>query len=436
MILTSVRAVEKQTGVPIAILQDLQGPKIRLGVLPEAGMALEAGKTYIFDTGVRQAEGDVIPVGYEDLHRHVKKGERFLLCDGKIEGVIVSVKGTKIEVKIRVSGSVSSHKGINVPDTDLPVRALTDKDKEDAKFGVAHGVEYIALSFAKNAQDILDLRAHIDACQKELKIRPANPIRIIVKVERQEAIKNIKEILAVVDGIMVARGDLGVEIKAAEVPVVQKRLIELALEAQKPVIVATQMLDSMQDNPRPTRAEVSDVANAVIDHTDAVMLSNETATGKYPVETVAMMTEIIRETEHSKYDDMSLRRPPAKKKQKGMDDIVEQLSGVLAEGVNATLILAASATVETGRTLSSYRPQLPLCVATSDVRVQRQLNLSWGVYPFLLPVSASIDGFVDRAFAYLKKNRLAKKKDEVVIVAGEPVGEAGNISVLEVREVS
>lgn len=433
MLIEHVREVEKKTGEPIAILQDLQGPKIRVGVLPKEGVEFVVGKTIVFDTGATEYKNGVIPVDYPELHTFVKKGERLLLNDGRTETRITEVAGTKITVEVTVPGLITSHKGINLPDSHLTVRALTDKDADDARFGVEHGVDFIALSFVTKSEDVLDLRFRIKKFEDELGLRPEHPIRIIAKIERQEAVNRIEEIIQVVDGIMIARGDLGVEMPAAEVPLIQKRLIDIALRHSKSVIVATQMLDSMQENPRPTRAEVSDVANAVIDHTDAVMLSNETATGKYPVETVKMMAEIVTETESSVYDDMPLRS--FKETGKAIDSIISELSRMLAERISAKLILSASLSGDTGRLLSRYRPELPIVVGTSDPRVQHQLALSWGVVPFILEECASIEELVERSVLYLKRKKMVKKEDEIIVVAGEPVGHEGHINLLEVREV-
>jgi pyruvate kinase len=417
----NIRTVERELGEPIAILQDLQGPKIRIGLLPESGVPLAEGAMTVLDTA---AGKDAIPVDYTELHQFLRPGERLLIGDGKIDTRVVGVDGTRITVEIVVGGIVTSHKGINVPDTHLAVRAMTDKDKEDLQFGLDHDVDMIALSFVRSPEDIAEARAMLGDA----------PLSIIAKIERQEAVECIDDILAVADGIMVARGDLGVEVPAEEVPLIQKKLIDRALDAAKPVIVATQMLDSMQENPRATRAEVSDVANAVIDHTDAVMLSNETATGKYPVEAVKTMAKIIVETEGSGYDNLVL--PPMQKDgKKQTDDVVSELSRVLAEQVDAKLIMAASMTGETGRLISRYRPELPIFVGTSSKRTERQLNLSWGVLPFALLPCASIEELIQRSFDHLKKQGRLMAGDTVVVVAGEPVGSVGHVNVLEVRIV-
>lgn len=433
MLIDNIRAVAEDAGEPITIIQDLQGPKIRVGVLPEEGIDLHEESVVTFDTSLNEYKGDSLPIDYDDLHTHVQVGERLLLDDGRIETHIRKVTGTEIEVDVTVGGHLISHKGINVPDSGLDVSALTQKDKEDAKFGVEHDVDMIALSFVTSAKDILDLRYLIKEYEKELGKKQEQPIRLIAKIERHQAVDNIKEILDAVDGIMVARGDLGIEIPAAEVPLTQKRLIDAALEAAKPVIVATQMLDSMQHNPRPTRAEVSDVANAVIDHTDAVMLSNETATGKYPIETVQTMSDIISQTEKSHYDNLAQRT--FDKQKEPLDDVMSGMSRLLAEEVHARVILAASISGETGRLISRYRPELPIVVGTSTPRVRHQLNLSWGVRPFHLLPCHSIEELVERSVTALKKDKMVKTGDKIVVLAGEPVGQAGHVNLLEVREV-
>ena len=433
-LIKNIRAVSKKTGEPIAIAQDLPGPKIRVGVLPDEGIKLPEGEIVTFDTGARKYAKNIIPVDYPRLHEFAKSGDRLLLNDGRVGALITRVAGTRLQVKVVNGGVITSHKGINVPDSHLAISALTEKDREDVRFGVQHGVDFIAMSFVTSAKDILDLRYLIKQYEKELGLKVEQPIRIIAKIERQEAVTNIKEILEVADGIMIARGDLGIEIPAAEVPLAQKNLIDKALAAAKPVIVATQMLDSMQENPRPTRAEVSDVANAVIDHTDAVMLSNETATGKYPVETVETMANIIIETEASVYDNLIIREHKGKKQK--IDNVISEMSRLLADDIRAKLILAASISGETAHLISRYRPEVPIVVATNTDRVERQLNLSWGVLSFVLVPCRTIEELIERSVLYLKKKKIVKSGDKIIVVAGEPVGHAGHVNLLEVREVA
>ncbi len=432
-LIEKIRAVSEKTGEPVAIMQDLQGPKIRVGLLPDKGVGLKESQMIRFDTSLMDYENEFIPIDYDDLHQYVKKGERLLLDDGKIEAKIVRISGTEISAEVVVGGILTSHKGINIPDSKLTVSALTEKDKQDLRFGVEHEVDLVALSFVMNAKDILDVRYLIKQYEQDLKIKTNQPIKIIAKIERFDAVKNIKEILEVADGIMVARGDLGIEIPAEDVPLVQKKLIDMSLLAAKPVIVATQMLDSMQNNPRPTRAEVSDVANAVIDHTDAVMLSNETAAGKYPAETVKKMSEIIEKAEASVYDDLVMREHFENRKK--VDDVISRLSRELAEDVGAKVILSASISGETGRLISRNRPELPIVVGTDSERVRHQINLSWGVIPFKLLPCKSIEELVERSVAQLKKMKVVVVGDKIIVVAGEPVGHAGNVNLLEVREV-
>lgn len=433
LLIKNVREAERITGEPVTIMQDLQGPKIRVGILPRAGLELKVGEKIILDTSIFDYKDNHVPVDFSDLYKYLKKGERILLDDGKMELRVLGVSGTKIETEVVVGGILISHKGINVPDSELEVKALTDKDRDDAKFGVEHSVDLMALSFVTDENDIFDLRFLIQEYEKELKHKAGQPIRLIAKIERKLAVKNIKEILEAADGIMVARGDLGIEAPAKEVPLIQKNLIDLSLNENKPVIVATQMLDSMQNNPRPTRAEVSDVANAVIDHADALMLSNETATGKFPVETVQTMSDIITETEKSVYDNLLVREYPKSKKK--IDEVISRMSRLLAEETGAKLILAASISGETARHISRYRPELPIVVATSTERVKRQLNLIWGVLPFVLEPCRSIEELISRSMVDLKKRKIIKPGDKIVIVAGEPVGQAGHVNLLEVREV-
>jgi pyruvate kinase len=309
---------------------------------------------------------------------------------------------------------------------------LSEKDKDDLEFGVAMGVEYVALSFVHTGGDIIQLRKLIEKIQKKQKIKKQTPIFIIAKIERHEAIEHLDDILSLSDGVMVARGDLGLEIPAEEVPLLQKTIVAKANTSAKPVIVATQMLDSMQKSARPTRAEVSDVANAVIDHADAVMLSNETAAGAHPALVVKTMADIIAATEKSAFDDLPL---PAVGVQESTEMAVTELSRIIAQEVQARLIMAASISGETGRLISRVRPMVPVLVATNNERVWRQLNLSWGVQSFILPTCKSIEELVSNSVEYIKQNKIAKKGDKMVIVAGEPVGEASKVNLVEVREV-
>jgi len=433
-LINNIRKAEEITGEPIAIMQDLQGPKIRVGSLPEAGVPIKVGNELVFDTSLTEYKQGSIPLDYPDLHKFIEPGQRILIDDGHIEIKVKNVAGTKITGEVVEGSIIFSHKGLNLPDSNLKnVAALSEKDKKDLRFGLEQGVDLVALSFVSSGKDIIDLRFLIKQFENELGVKNQQPVRLIAKIERRVAVDNLKEILDVADGIMVARGDLGLEISAAEVPLIQKKTIDMANIYAKPVIVATQMLDSMRDNRRPTRAEVSDVANAVIDHADALMLSNETAIGKYPVLAVKTMADTIISAEKSHYDDTAL--PAIHKSGATIDVAITELSRILAQEVKAKIILAASISGETGRMISHVRPPFPILVGTSSPRVQRQLNLSWGVVPFILETCNSIEELVERSIAYIKKNKIAKNGDNMVVVAGEPVGHAGNVNLVEVREI-
>lgn len=429
-----VREAERVSGEPVAIIQDLRGTKIRIGVLPVAGVMIKPSDMIIFNTAKVEYDGKEIPLDFPGLEKYLKAGERMLIDDGKMEVLISRIQDTRIFAEVVEGEKLTSNKGLNFPDSTLSdIQAMSEKDKEDLRLGVKLGVDFVAISFVNKAQDILDIRFLIKKYEEELQIKNELPILIIAKIERREAVDNLDSILEATDGIMVARGDLGLEVPAAEVPLVQKRIIDQCNAVAKPVIVATQMLDSMQKNRRPTRAEVSDVANAVIDHADALMLSNETASGLYPALVIETMSEIIKTTEKSVYDDTNL--PVVRKTSIRVDLAITELSRTLAEQVHAKMILAASISGETGRLISHVRPTLPVLVATNAVRVQHQLNLSWGVKPFILPPCHSIEELVERSVDYIKTNKLAKKEDLMIVVTGEPVGQAGHVNLVEVREI-
>ncbi len=432
LLIKNLREVSSKTGEPIALLQDLQGPKIRVGKMPDEGVEMVNETEVVFDTAQKEYTPGVFPLDYEELHQFVKPGERLLIADGKLETQVTRVEGTKIYANVIAGGVVSSHKGINVPDTTLTVRAMTEKDKQDAHFGVEQGVDFIALSFVRTKEDILELRELIANAEKELGVESPSPIKIIAKIERREAVDNIESLFEVVDGIMVARGDLGIEILGAQVPVIQKRLITLARAHAKPVIVATQMLDSMENSIRPTRAEVSDVANAVMDHTDAVMLSNESATGKHPVETVTIMSQIISEAEQSEYDNVS--RDESLSRSTDTETVLGEVARVLAERAGAKAIVAASWTGTIARMISSHRPELLLLVSTPHERVMRQLNLSWGIQPFVLPETKSVDTLVETSLENIMHSNWVQAGDEVICVSGTP-GVPGQINRLEVKVI-
>lgn len=436
MLISNIRAVAKATNHPLAIVQDLQGPRIRVGKLPEKGVELKDKTEVIFTVDKKYKDNykdKKVFVTYEHLHRDLEVGQTFVLVDGLIKVQVRLIRGKDIICKVLIGGLLKSNKGINLPETRLRISAITKKDEKDVEFGVKMDVDWVALSFVTSAKEIYDLRYLIKKYEKKLKKDPKNTIKIIAKIEKKDAIDNIDEIIEAVDGIMIARGDLGIEIPAEEVPLKQKLIINKCMLASKPVIVATQMLESMMVNPRPTRAEVNDVANSVMDHTDVVMLSGESAAGKYPIESVEMMAKVITKTEESVYDDLS---SPLKLRDKTISDIISYATTLFTVNADVNLLLVGSVSGLTARMVSRHRPELPIVAATMDARVQRQLNLSWGLIPFVLPRVESLEEFNDRSLGYLKKNKFAKRGDHILIIAGEPVGVSGNMNLLEIRTVS
>ncbi|MBP9869009.1 pyruvate kinase [Patescibacteria group bacterium] len=415
--------VGKRLGQPFAILQDLQGPKIRVGDLPKEGMKLLAGKSAIFATGADVAQGD-IPVTLDSLHRDVKKGEHLLLDDGLLEVIVERVDGRRIHTQVVQGGLLTSHKGLNLPGTNLHLPALSEKDRADAAFGVKLGVDYVALSFVRSPDDVKDLRALLDR-----KGRDGKNIRIIVKIEKQEAVDRFDEILPLVDGVMVARGDLGIETPAARVPVVQKQLIAACRAVGTPVIVATQMLDSMIRNPRPTRAEVSDVANAVADHADAVMLSGESASGAHPVEAVRVMAETIRAVESSRYDDLN---PVDMQNAKNVPDVIGGTVRLVVEALGRVPVVVATASGRSALDIATFRPEVPVYALTFDPRTARSLRLVWGVESFLLPKKSSPDAMVKAGIERLHKLRKLKRGTKLVVVTGAKDATPGTANRIEI----
>jgi pyruvate kinase len=396
----------KKIGRPFGILQDLQGPKIRVGDLPKEGVNLYTGNEAVFSTAKKVQTGD-IPVTLPTLHRDVKPGEHLLLDDGLLEVQVEKVSGNRIITQVVQGGVLLSHKGLNLPGTYLRIPALSKKDREDALFGVRLGVDYIALSFVRTAEDVKELRRLLDRSESGKKIK------IIAKIEKREAIENFEKILPLCGGIMIARGDLGIETPAEQVPIVQKQLVARAREASIPVIVATQMLDSMQRNPRPTRAEVSDVANAVADHADAVMLSGETASGKFPVQAVKIMADTIRTMEDSVFDDLN---PIHVTTPRDIAHVVGASVRLLSEALKRAPILVTTGTGRMARVISSFRPETSIFAYTFDEHVARLMNVVWGVQSHAIALKPKAETNVEVALADLKKKKLVKKGQKVILV--------------------
>jgi pyruvate kinase len=397
----TVRGVERRVGRPVAALQDLQGPKIRVGDLPKEGVMLEAGKKAVF-TVARPAAGE-IPVTLKTLAKDVKVGARLLLDDGLLEVVVRRVDGPRVVTEVVHGGKLTSHKGLNLPGTSLRIPALSSKDRADAVFGAALGVDFVALSFVRSADDVKQLRRLLDAKS------PSRRIPIVAKIEKPEGVENFGEILPTVDAVMVARGDLGIEIPAERVPVVQKQIVSACRERGIPVIVATQMLDSMQRNPRATRAEISDVANAVMDHADAVMLSGETATGAYPVQAVQVMADTVRAMEASVFDDLNPFRfalPPGERQPIGA--AVRMLSDALGKvpvGVDGRDPAFVGG-------IAAMRPEGAMAISVPNAYLARRYALVWGAHPVI----------AEDPEAALRKAKMWKKGQEAVTVERESDG--------------
>ncbi len=379
-LIRAVRSVAKQTGQPIPILQDLQGPRIRIGdVKSDKGIVTEKGEGVVLvpQSAFHQRGIKQIPNGYPELAKDIRAGQRILIADGLIELKVTRVAGQDIHATVIVPGVIKTHKGINVPGASISAPALTKKDRKDIAFGVSHDVEYIALSFVKSGKDIQLLRRLLKTYGKAYPGAPS--IKIIAKIERQEALDHIDGIIEAADGIMVARGDLGIEVQPQRVPLAQKNIILKCMKAHKPVIVATQMLESMTSSRRPTRAEVSDVANAVIDHTDAVMLSGESATGVYPFETVQLMAQTLHETERSRYDDYVCEHSV---RGASWIELMAHAASILVLSKKIKAMVVNEDSPELISALVAHRCEVPLLVVTQDARVRSQLSLLRGVHAF------------------------------------------------------
>lgn len=379
-LITALRKVEQKTGKPIAIMQDLQGPKIRLGTLPEEGIVLAENETVFFDTAGAEYTASRIPVTFPGLEKHVAVGQHILIDDGRIEAIITALHGSTIEAKVLQGGIVASHKGLNFPDSTLAaIPALSEKDILDVAFGVSMGVDCISLSFVKTAADIEQLRHVIAQAKNDQSIDPKISITVIAKIERPEAVNNLDEIIKVADGVMVARGDLGLEMPGAMLAVTQKNIVRTARLAGKPVMIATQLLDSMQHSRRPTRAEYTDVANSVIDHADALLLTNETAVGDFPVETVATMTDIIVATEQSSYDDIVI----SPKKTATLDPVLARLLQLVTSTERIRAISIGQAALSLVGSISKLRIEIPVLAAVPTIFIARSLVWYWGVTPIV-----------------------------------------------------
>ncbi|MCR4279998.1 MAG: pyruvate kinase [Candidatus Komeilibacteria bacterium] len=422
-----VRQAAREGQSPVPIIIDLQGPRIRVGKLPKEGRELKRGEVVQIHFGEEEChDKSFIPISSELQHR-LNKGNRILIHDGLVELKVRAVTANQVTVIVTRGGMIFTHKGVNIPNVPVSGPVITAKDKKDLRFACQQKAEWIALSFVGTADDIHDLRRQLQ------KIKNGAAINIMAKIERPEAVKNIDAIIAAADGIMVARGDLGVEMTQPKVPVVQKQIIAKCMAAAKPVLVATQMLDSMIVSAIPTRAEVSDVANAVFDHTDAVMLSGETAFGRYPLPAVRMMRQIIHEAEKSPFDDVD-RIIFQGKKYDPYKAVAQSAFDLVAE-TKAKAIIVLSRHGISARMVARHRPETPIVVMVSDEVICRQLNIVWGITAYKVPVKNNLDKLVQQAIELAKKHKLVKRGDRVVIVTGQPVGKAKHANMVEVYEI-
>lgn len=423
-----IRQLAFELNQPVGILQDLQGPKIRLGRFETGSVVVNKGDYFTLTSRAIVGTQFISCVTYDLLAEEVPAGARILLDDGRVEMQVERVDRAAKELHCRVvvAGTLSNNKGVNFPGVYLSIKALTEKDRQDLIFGLDQGVDWIALSFVRNPQDVLEIKDIISSAGKQ--------VPVIAKIEKHEAIDQMEAVLALCDGVMVARGDLGVELPAEDVPILQKRLIATANRLGIPVITATQMLDSMVINPRPTRAEVSDVANAILDGTDAVMLSNETAVGKYPVEAVATMARIATRMEQEQ--GLAATPPSLKDPRRSVPNAISQAVSQIAEQLEAAAIMTLTKTGSTARNVSKFRPQTPILAVTPHVDVARQLQLVWGVKPLLVLDLPSTGQTFQSALNVAQEKQLLSEGDLVVMTAGALQGVAGSTNLIRVEVIT
>ncbi len=424
-----IRAASRHLGKPVAVLQDLQGPKIRTGALQAGrqGVRLQPGSELTLTTG-EEVPGDehLVSTTYPHLAEDVRPGDRLLVDDGLIELRVLSTDGVRVRTEVVEGGVLGEHKGINLPGVALRAEALSEKDRADLAFGISHGVDFVALSFVRSAEDVR-------ACRAEME-RAGRVVPIIAKIEKPEAIAALDDILEAADGLMVARGDLGVEILPERVPLLQKEMCRKANAAGKPVIIATQMLNSMIEHPRPTRAEASDVANAIWDGADAVMLSGETASGHYPLQAVQMMDRIVREAEAG----ATYVHPAHLFSEEGpasFPTVTAAAACQAAEVAGAVAICCFTAAGSTARLLAHFRPRVPIVAYSPDQSIRRRLALYWGVVPRVMDPVKSSDLMAELVSDRLLDEKLVKPGDAVVLVHGTPLGVAGQTNAIRLHRV-
>lgn len=424
-----IRQAAEAVGKPVGILMDLQGPKLRVGQMPEGGVPLAEGEEVVLTTRQVVGRPGQVPVQYPHLPEAVHPGDRILLDDGLLELSVLETGREDIRCRVVVGGVLESNKGINLPRASFSIPAITDKDRDDLRFALEQGADWIALSFVRAAGEVLELKDLIRQHGQEF------PTPVIAKIEKPEALDHIDAIIEAADGIMVARGDLGIETSPEEVPMVQKAIIRKCNQAGKPVITATQMLDSMIRNPRPTRAEASDVANAVLDNTDAIMLSGETAAGRYPLESLRTMVKIARQAEAHRGELCPVGQMTAPS-QCTSAEAVAHAACQTAQDLGATAILTPTVSGFTACLVSRYRPAVPIVAVTPSVAIQRRLTLVWGVYPLLARRADNTDQMIADAVAAAREAGYVREGDLVVVTAGAAGYAPGTTNVMKVLMVT
>ena len=422
-----IKKLRAELNIPVALLLDTKGPEIRTGRFKNNKVNLETGQTFTLTTEDVEGDETRCSITFKDLPKDVQRGSRILIDDGLIEMKVTDVTKTDIVCHVVNGGTVATHKGINVPGVALSLPFISEQDKADIAFGVAQDFDFVAASFTRSAEDIIQLRG-------ELEKNNCNNIRIVAKIENSEGVENIDAIIRVSDGIMIARGDLGVEIPMEEIPIIQKKLIAKAYSAGKQVITATQMLDSMMKNPRPTRAEATDVANAIYDGTSAIMLSGETAAGLFPVEAVKTMAIIAERTERD-IDYIEKFRKRDIPERPDVTSAISHATCTTAHDLGAVAILTVSKTGQTARMISKFRPACPIISGTTEPKVLRQMNLSWGVIPILVDEKDNTDELFEHVVSVAQKEGYVHNGDLAVITAGIPLGVSGTTNMLKVHLV-
>ena len=424
--LDNLKAIRAELGKPVAALLDTKGPEIRLKEFKNGVEMLEAGQTFTLTT--REVEGtkEICSITYKDLPQDVHEGGTIMLDDGLIKLRITNVTDTDITCEVLNSGKIKNKKGVNVPGVHLSMPYLSQRDRDDIIFGVQQGFDFIAASFVRTAQDVYEIRNLLNEYDSN--------IRIIAKIENREGVNNIDSILAAADAVMVARGDLGVEIDFTELPGIQKTIIDRSFSFGKPIVTATQMLDSMIVNPRPTRAEISDVANAIYDGTSAIMLSGETAAGAYPVEALKTMSAIAERTEQEGFH-LRGRMMDSNPGKISVSDATAHAACLTARDVNAAAIVTVSESGTTARLLSKYRPQQPIIACVMREQVQRQLSLSWGITPLMMSLAHSTDELIEMSTSLAKENGYLHNGELAVVTAGVPVGVSGTTNMIKIHMV-